>query len=151
MKDFHAVTDINNYVQGSSSSLLNSCRQLTFWMGHLQEDPILGITIRETETDFIVKVCISDIHLVKLDLQITPETILIQGQPTEAAGVEGYFRPNGFESLIPLPHPIQTEISLAEMQPDGLTLQLAKQLENQQPKVRIPLPMASVVRVQQPA
>ena len=39
----------------------------------------------------ILKVHISDIHLVKLNLQITPETVLIQGQPSEAAGVGGYF------------------------------------------------------------
>lgn len=151
MKGFQLVSNINEYIQGSSPSLLNSCGQLTFWMGHIQEDPILSITINETETDFVLKVCISDIHLVKLDVQITPETILIQGQPTEAAGVEGYFRPKDFNSLIPLPHPIQPEISLAEMQPDGLILQLAKQLGNQQPKVRIQLPIANVVFSQQPA
>ncbi len=151
MEDFQARTSINNYLQDLSPNLLNSSKQLTFWMGHVQEDPIVNITMNETETDFVLKICMYDLHLVKLDLQITPETILIKGQPTEAAGVEGYFRPSGFESLVPLPHPVQPETSLAEVRPDGLILQLPKQLENQQPKVRIQFPITNVAFSQQSA
>jgi HSP20 family molecular chaperone IbpA len=98
----------------------------------------------EKDVTLILKVHISDIHLVKLNLQITPETVLIQGQPTEAAGVEGYFLPSGFQSLIPLPHRVHPEIYETEIHQDGLTIQLAKKLRVQPSQVRIPLSTANL-------
>jgi len=92
----------------------------------------------------ILKVYISDIHLVKLNLQITPETVLIQGQPTEAAGVEGYFLPSGFQSLIPLPHRVHPETYETEIHQDGLTIQLAKDLRVQPFQVRIQVSTANL-------
>jgi hypothetical protein len=92
----------------------------------------------------ILKVHISDIHLIKLNLQITPETVLIQGQPTEAAGVEGYFLPSGFQSFIPLSHRVHPEIYETEIHSDGLTIQLAKELRVPPSQVRIPLSTANL-------
>lgn len=40
--------------------------------------------------------------------------------------VEGYFSPNGFESLIPLPHAVQPEICSTQIQPDGVEILFAK-------------------------
>lgn len=40
--------------------------------------------------------------------------------------VEGYFSPNGFESLIPLPHAVQPEICSTHIQPDGVEILFAK-------------------------
>ncbi|HLO48222.1 MAG TPA: Hsp20/alpha crystallin family protein [Kamptonema sp.] len=145
MNAFQALNDVSQNIQPSVSSSLNHCQQSTLWIGQTEESPIEAITVNETKAKLIIKVHILDIHLFKLDLQITPETILIQGQPNEAAGVEGYFRPSGFESLIPLPHPIQTETCSAEIEADGITIQLAKQLRFKESKVQIQLTMANSV------
>lgn len=122
---------------------LNRFQQSTLWIGNAEETPIASITIYQTETDLILKVGITDIHLVKLNLEITPETILIEGEPTRAAGVEGYFRPHGFENLIPLPHPVQPETCWTEIQRDGLKIKLAKQLGVPLSKVRMQLANAN--------
>ncbi|MCZ0903768.1 hypothetical protein ON021_28125, partial [Microcoleus sp. HI-ES] len=98
---------------------------------------IAGIKIQEKDLTLILKVHISDIDLVKLNLQITPETVLIQGQPTEVAVVEGYFLPSRFQSLIPLPHRVHPEFYVTEIHQDSLTIQLAKELRVEQSEVRI--------------
>ncbi|MEG4218249.1 hypothetical protein QUA27_23705 [Microcoleus sp. Pol14C6] len=139
MNAFQALNDINQDLAGSFSGLPAGCQQSTLWIAHTEETPIAGINIQEKDITLILKVHISDIHLVKLNLQITPETVLIQGQPTEAAGVEGYFLPNRFQSLIPLPHRVHPEIYGTEIHSDGLTIQLAKELRFPPSQVRIPL------------
>ncbi|MGL4377675.1 MAG: Hsp20/alpha crystallin family protein [Microcoleaceae cyanobacterium] len=129
----------------SSSSSPDTSRESTLWIGNTQETPITAITIHEMETKFVLKVGIYDIHLLKnLSLQITPETVLIQGEPTEQMVVEGYFRPSGFESLIPLPQPVQPETCLAHIEPDVLTIQLVKELRVEPSPVWIQLPTANL-------
>ena len=50
-----------------------------------------------------------------------------------------YFLPNGFESLIPLPHRVHPETYETEIHQHGLTIQLAKELRVQPSEVRIQL------------
>jgi HSP20 family molecular chaperone IbpA len=140
MNSIQTSNDVSQSLDGSWFNSVNCCRQSTLWIGNTEEVPITAITIHEMEAKLVIKVYISDVHLFKFDLQITPETILIQGQLSEKAGVEGYFRPNGFESLIPLPHVVQPERCWAQIQTDGLTIHLVKQLRFQQSKIRIQLP-----------
>ncbi|MEG4317986.1 MULTISPECIES: Hsp20/alpha crystallin family protein [unclassified Microcoleus] len=145
MNAFQASKDLSQYLEGSFSSLLKGGQQLTLWMRNTGKTPIAAITIHESETTLMLKVHILGIHLVKLDLQITPETLLIQGQPTEATLVEGYFRPSRFESLIALPHPVEPETCRTQIQPDGVKIQLAKQSIAQQSKLCIELPTANSI------
>lgn len=140
MQDFQTLIETSDYLCRSSSSLFNTSLLSTLWMGNHEETPISAITIHETQVDFRLKICISDLHDFKLNLQITPETVLIQGQPTEEAIVEGYFRPNGFESLIPLPYPVKPESYWTEIKQNILTIQVAKQLDVQPSKVRVEIP-----------
>ncbi|MEG4495490.1 hypothetical protein [Microcoleus sp. D3_18_C4] len=137
MNAFQALNDINQDLAGSFSRFPTGCQQSTLWIAHTEETPIAGIKIQEKKLTLILKVHIPDIHIVKLNLHITPETVLIQGQPTEAAGVGGYFLPSGFQSLIPLPHRVHPEIYGTEIHSDGLTIQLAKELRIPPSKVRI--------------
>ncbi len=139
MNAFQALNGVNQDLAGSFSGLPAGYQQSTLWIAHTEETPIADIKIQEKDVILILKVDISDIHLVKLSLQITPETVLIQGQPTEAAGVEGYFLPSGFQSLIPLPHRVYPEIYETEIHSDGLTIQLAKELRVAPSQVRIQL------------
>jgi HSP20 family molecular chaperone IbpA len=136
MNAFHGWNDVSQSLENSFSSSLDTCQQSTL--------PIAAIKIHDLGAKFVLKVRIYDIHFLKLNLKITPETVLIQGQPTEAMVVEGYFRPRGFESLILLPHPVQPETGKAQILPDGLTIELAKELKVQPSKVLIQLPTASL-------
>ena len=145
MNAFQALNDdVNQDLAGSFSGLPTGCQQSTLWIAHTEETPIAGIKIQEKGVTLILKVDISDIHLVKLNLQITPETVLIQGQPTEATGIEGYFIPSGFQSLIPLPHRVHPEFYVTEVHQDSLTIQLAKDLIVPPSPVRIPLSTANL-------
>ncbi|MEG4008999.1 hypothetical protein QUA41_24005 [Microcoleus sp. Pol11C1] len=143
MNAFQALNDVIQDLAGLFSGLPIGCQQSTLWIAHTEETPIADIKIQEKDMTLILKVHISDIHLVKLNLQITPETVLIQGQPTEAI-VEGYFFPSGFQSLIPLPHRVYPEIYETEIHSDRLTIQLAKELSVPPSQVRIPLSTANL-------
>lgn len=145
MNALQALNDVIEYLETSYYNLLNGSQQSTLWVSYTEETPIKGIRIEDLGTNFILKIQISDIRLFKLNLQITPETFLIQGQPTPSAIVEGYFCPNGFESLIPLPYPIFPEPCWTQLRDDGLIIQLAKQLRIPQSKVEIKLPALSLV------
>jgi HSP20 family molecular chaperone IbpA len=142
MNAFQALNDVIQDLGGLFFGLPTGCQQSTLWIAHTEETPIADIKIQEKDMTLILKVQISDIHLVKLNLQITPETVLIQGQPTEATGIEGYFFPSGFQSLIPLPHRVHPEIYETEIHSDRLTIQLAKELSVPPSQVRIPLSTA---------
>jgi HSP20 family molecular chaperone IbpA len=144
MNAFQALNDGNQDLAGSFSGLPTGSQQSTLWIAHTEETPIAGIKIQEKDVTLILKVDISDLNIVKLNLQITPETVLIQGQPTEAAGVEGYFLPSGFQSLIPLPHRVHPEFYVTEIHQDSLTIQLAKDLRVPPSQVRIPLSTANL-------
>ncbi|MEP6517644.1 Hsp20/alpha crystallin family protein [Microcoleus vaginatus] len=126
MNAFQALNDVNQDLAGSFSGLPTGCQQSTPWIAHTEETPITGIKILEKDVTLILEVHISDLHLVKLNLQITPETVLIQGQPTKVAGVKGYFLPSGFQTLIPLPHRVDPDIYVAKIHQDGLTIRLLK-------------------------
>ena len=144
MNAFQALNDVNQDLAGSFSGLPTGCQQSTLWIAYTEETPIAGIKIQQKDVTLILKVHISDIHLVKLNLQITPETVLIPAQPTEAAGVESYFLPSGFQSLIPLPHRIHPETYETEIHSDGLTIQVAKELRVQPFQVRLQVSTANV-------
>jgi hypothetical protein len=145
MNAFQESNHASQYLEDLFSSLLNRTQQSTLWISTTAETPIASITIHEMETTLMLKVDISDIHLVKLKFQITSETLLIQGQPTAVSQVPGYFSPNGFESLIPLPHAVKPETCSTELQPDGVKIQFAKQLRVPQSKLSIELPTANLI------
>jgi HSP20 family molecular chaperone IbpA len=134
MNSFQAAGDLRKSLGGSLFSRLHHGRRSALWIGNIKETPIVAINTYETKSTLILKVEIPDIDLFKLDLKITPETLLIKGQSTAASVVEGYFRPSGFESLIPLSHPVQPETCWTDIQPDGVEIQLAKELRSQTPK-----------------
>ena len=144
MNAFQAFNNVNQDLAGSFSGWPAGCQQSTLGIAQTEETPIADIKIQEKDMTLILKVHISDIHLVKLNLQITPETVLIKSKATEAAGVEGDFLPSGFQSLIPLPHRVHPETYGNEIHSDGLTLQLAKELRVPPSQVRIQLSTANL-------
>lgn len=140
MNAFQLLNYVNQYLERSFFRSAPSIQQSTLWISHTEETAIATINLYEMGENFILKVRISDMHLVKVRLQVTPETVLIQGQPNAFAIVEGYFRPRGFESLIPLPHPVEPDTCWAERQPDGVTIHLTKQFGMKQTPVAVEFP-----------
>ena len=122
--------------QGFSGSFKQPQKSI-LWIGEAEETPIAGVMIQDRGDRAILKVYIAEIHRVKLNLEVTAETVFIQGEPTESSIVPGYFRPSGFESLIPLPYPVEPETCEAEVHSDGLTIKFTKQLESWRQRVRI--------------
>ncbi len=143
MNDFQGSNNVSENLEKSFSRWSDPGQKSTLWIGNREETPITAITTHETKTTLILKLYISDIHQLKLELQITPETVLVQGQPTDAIIVPGYFRPSGFANLIPLPQPVQPETCSAQIHVDGVIIQLAKLLKTQLPKVWIEVPPAN--------
>ncbi|MCP2728681.1 hypothetical protein [Limnofasciculus baicalensis] len=65
--------------------------------------PIWEIKLHDTKTEVILKAYLSEVQLNTIDVKISQETILIEGEWDESS-VEGYFHPCRFQSLIPLPY-----------------------------------------------
>lgn len=139
MSYFIEVNDIfvGESLEDSFANSVKPFQNSVLWTGGMEETPITAVTMYDQGEKCLLKVYISDIHLVKLDLEVTPETVFIQGQPTESSIVEGYFRCCGFESLIPIPYPIKPETCCVRVCSDGLTIQLTKQWGIPPNKIRI--------------
>jgi hypothetical protein len=90
-----------------------------------------------------------------LDLQITPETVLVRGDrldPLEDQNdSETEFSAASFQSLIPLPSSIQPQTAIAELSDTTLTLTMMKSYEPQRTtKITVgdraqPLPYAMAI------
>ncbi|MGE5655044.1 MAG: hypothetical protein ACM37W_00220 [Actinomycetota bacterium] len=148
MNTFQPLNDTNQGLESLGSGSILQGPQRTLWIGNTEETPITAVIIRETKTKLVLKVRILDLYLLNLEVQVTPETVLIQGQPTESTGVEGFFVPSGFASLIPLPHLVQPQSCSTVLQPDGLVIQLAKHTEAQQLRLRFELPVSNSAMTQ---
>lgn len=128
---------LNQIIQDSLTSLLENCQQSTLWVGNSLDLSIANVSITETPAQVILKVMLTDVQITTLDMEISPETVLIQGQWAAAAEIQGYFRPTHFQSLIPLPCLIDPETAHATLEEPVLTLQFFKQDPSQQSKVRV--------------
>jgi HSP20 family molecular chaperone IbpA len=106
-------------------------RSSSYWLSSADENPIAAITTRQTSVDILFKLDIPEIDQILLEVKVTSEMITIRGTWKPSAGVEGFFHPTGFESLIPLSTAVRPETVLAEVQPQGLSILLSKQVEPQ--------------------
>lgn len=129
MKAFQELNEVDEAFDRSSSTSSKQSLHSTLWVGQTEASSIAGITIHETAAKLVLSVKIPEIDRVVLDVQVTQETVLIRGEWADSTEVEGFFRPSGFESLIPLPYAVQDRIGCAEIQPDGLMIQLLKQAD----------------------
>ncbi len=137
MSAFQLVNDLSQLFEQSLTGLLNDCPQSTLWIGNTEETAIAQITICESQTEVVLKAYIPDVERVTLDVQISQESILIQGQWFQSAEVEGYFRLSQFQSLIPLPYAVHQETVRAFLEQDVLTIRFPKQGEIHRSRVRV--------------
>lgn len=132
-----ALELLNQSLQGLVADILEHCHQSTMWIGNAQTACISAIELQETDTELILLVQVPDID-EPLDVQVTQETVLIQGRLTQHI-VEGCFCPERFQSIIPLPNPVQPDTVRADLHDDTLTLRLTKLRVVRQPKIRLKL------------
>jgi HSP20 family molecular chaperone IbpA len=132
-----ALERLHQSMQGLVADVLEHCNQSTIWVGNIQTAGISAIELQETDTELILLVQIPDLD-EPLDVQVTQETVLIQGRLMQH-GVAGYFCPERFQSIIPLPSPVQPDTVQADLQDDTLTLRLTKLHAVRQPKIRLKL------------
>jgi HSP20 family molecular chaperone IbpA len=127
-ESLRALEQLSQSMQGLLATYLESCCQPAIWVGETETTCIKAVEIQETDTEVILRVQFSDIETENLDVELTQETVLIQERPTELDRVEGYFCPDRFQSLIPLPCQIQPEMVQADLYRSTLTLRLVKKL-----------------------
>lgn len=145
MSAVQVLNDLSQLFQHSFASLLKECQQSTLWIGNTGETAIAAITIQETQTEAVLKAHIPEVQTATLDVQVSQETVLIQGQWSKSREVEGFFRPSRFQSLIPLPYSVHPETVRAELEQDVLTIRFPKQGEIQPSRVRVELKHPNLV------
>ena len=149
MNTLAVLNTFTQIMQNSLVSILKDCFQSTIWIGNSGETPVTTMTIYETQTEVILQIGIYNIDISTLDVQISPETLLIQGYWSELENVEGYFRPSQFQTLIPLPYYINPQSVLAELEANLLQIRLPKPEKNSASKVKLKLQNKSLVNYQQ--
>lgn len=106
----------------------NVCASTLWVCDHGVAQPI-SLDLEETETLLILKL---QLHHVRgsLNLQITPETVLVSGERLDPLKVqtnaELAFDTARFQSLIPLPSSIEPQTAIAQLSDTTLTLTLMK-------------------------
>jgi HSP20 family molecular chaperone IbpA len=81
------------------------------------------IEIEETDTEIIIQAEISDIEAENIEVQVSPETVLIKGKEVQLTEIfssfDFEFDPSQFQIVIPLPSLIQPHATIAEFN-DGI-------------------------------
>jgi HSP20 family molecular chaperone IbpA len=81
------------------------------------------IEIEETDTEIIIQAEISDIEAENIEVQVSPETVLIKGKEVQLTEIfssfDFEFCPSQFQIVIPLPSLIQPHATIAEFN-DGI-------------------------------
>ena len=123
--------------------LLTTSCQSTLWFTESGTTGISAIELHKMDREIVLKVQISDVVVDTLEIQVNPETVLIRGEQTETAEVQGYFNSKfyvgRFQSLIPLPNAVRPETVRAKLEDGVLTLTLQKSRETPKQTVRFNL------------
>jgi hypothetical protein len=104
----------------------------TLWVGDGGISQPFTLDLQETRTLLILKIQFHH-SKVRLDLQVTPETILVRGDRLSPLETQNFSEPeflaSRFQSLIPLPSSIQPRTAIAELNGTTLTLTMMKLYE----------------------
>ncbi len=106
----------------------------TLWVCDRGISQPFSLDLQETATLLVLKI---EFHHPRgsLDLQITPETVLVRGERLDPLEGQNYseseFSAASFQSLIPLPSSIQPQTAIAELSGTTLTLTMMKSYEPQ--------------------
>jgi len=131
------LNSVTKIIQNSLASLLEDYQLSTLWIANTEESALTAVTIHETANEIWLKTNFAGVEINSLDIQLSQETVLIRGKSTVESGVEGYFSPGQFQSLIPFPCPVDPETAQAELKDNVLLLRLLKQGQIKQFKVHL--------------
>lgn len=104
----------------------------TLWVCHSRTAQPFSLSLQETRTLLILQI---QFHHSRgsLDLQITPETVLVTGDRLDPLDRKNYSEPgfpmSRFQSLIPLSSSIQPRTAIAELSGTTLTVTMMKSYE----------------------
>ncbi|MBD2181673.1 Hsp20/alpha crystallin family protein [Planktothrix sp. FACHB-1355] len=129
------LNELTQSIMNYWASLLEDCHQSTLWIGSTEASAIAGITIDETANLLAIKAHLPNIDIKDIHIEVTEETLLIRGKWPATTGVEGYFHPGSFKSLIPFPSPVHPKTVLAEYKDNVLIIRILKQQIITEPKV----------------
>lgn len=140
LKPLYTLQALNllcSYVQQVLQEISQSCCESRIWVADRGVTWIPSITIQETRTEIILEARMLNVRMDSLDIQVTPEKVVIRGEQQAPITRQSYydfeFCPGWFESAIPLPEPIKPEETIAEFKHDFLILIFKK--TKQQPNV----------------
>ena len=126
--------DIFQYLIQHFHDLKQKVSESTLWVCDSGISQPFSLDLQETGTLLVLNVKFHHIS-GSLDLQITPETVLVSGKRLdflEAQAGSGANLPTArFQSLIPLPRSIQPQTAIAQLSGTTLTLTLMKAYETQ--------------------
>jgi len=106
----------------------------TLWVCDQGLSQPFTLELQETKTLLILQIQFQHSRDV-LNLQITPETVLVTGERLNPLDSQNYSVPDfprsHFQSLIPLPRSIQPQTAIAQLSGSILTITLMKSYESQ--------------------
>ena len=139
MKTVPILSVLSQLLQESVANLLKDCHQSTLWVANTAQMPISEITIHETATEAVLTAYLADVDMKTLKVEASQETLLIQGQYSESMSVDGYFSPQHFQSLIPLPYAVHPATIQAELKPGVLMIRFPKLGQIEPTRVKVEL------------
>jgi HSP20 family molecular chaperone IbpA len=116
------------------NDLKKNTYESTLWVCDSEISQPFNLDLQETRTMLVLKI---QLHHSRgsLDLQITPETILVRGDRLPSLETQNFSEPefpaSRFQSLIPLPSSIQPRTAIAELSGTTLMLTMMKSYEKQ--------------------
>lgn len=127
------TSDIFQSLSQLFHDLKRNVYESTLWVCDQGTAHPLSIDLQETATLLILK--IHHRSRGSLDLQITPETVLVRGERLDSLKAQNDSEPESssacFQSLIPLPSSIHPQTAIAELSGTRLTLTMMKSEETQ--------------------
>lgn len=132
LKSRHTA-DIFQFLFQLFHDLKQSVQELTLWVCDYGISQPFSLELQETGTLLILKLHFHHSRS-SLDLKITPETVLVRGERLDLLTNQNHPESGSaarFQSLIPLPSPIQPQTAIAELNATTLTLILMKSYEAQ--------------------
>lgn len=133
---------LQQYLYQQLHDLSQCCSESMLWVGEQGIPSISSLQVVETRTEIIVKAQIPDVVTESLDIQVTPETVVIKGVQLEPKEQWDYFNlefySSRFQSVIPLPSSTQPQTAVATLDQNTLTVTLQKAGQTQRPvKVKL--------------
>ncbi len=127
------TADIFQFLSQLFHDLKQSVHESTLWVCDHGISQPFDLELQETGTLLILKL---HLHCSSrgLDLQITPETVLVRGERLDLPPSHNHTKIDSatrFQSLVPLPLSVQPQSAIAEIDGTTLTLTLMKSYEAQ--------------------